>query len=348
MAFANTFVQFLFFAILFCLRLSAIQSSAISYEPSMVKRHEEWMVQHGRTYKDHAEKERRFQIFQKSVQLIEAHNKMGKSYTLSVNQFADLTDEEFEKMYASYKGPESHRYDSKHTSFKYENYTSVPASVNWVSDGAVTPVKNQGSCGCCWAFAAIATVESLTWFYTRKLYDLSEQQLVDCDRNGPTFPDNGCNGGYAAGAYDWIIRNGGVANESAYPYAGSELGRCYNGRPAVTIKTFLWVANNNETVMQRAVAYQPIAINLESKSFGFRFYSGGVFTGPCGTKTDHVVAAVGYGTTSQGDPYWLIKNSWGTKWGEDGYMRILRNVADPRGLCGLATYPVFPSNWDIQ
>ncbi|KAL9269857.1 Senescence-specific cysteine protease SAG39-like protein, partial [Drosera capensis] len=342
MAFANIFLQFLVFAlVVICLGLSAIESSAISHEPSMVKRHEEWMIQHGRTYKDHAEKDARFQIFQKNVELIEAHNKMGKSYTLSVNQFADLTDEEFEKMYASYKGPESLRHDSKHTSFKYENYASVPASINWVSMGAVTPVKNQGTCGSCWAFAAIATVESLTWLYTRKSYDLSEQQIVDCDRYGR---DKGCSGGYATGAYDWIINNGGVTTESAYPYVDYQQNGCYYGRPAVTIKGYQYVPNNNEKAMQQAVSNQPIAIVLESKGYGFKYYSGGLFTGQCGTSTDHVVTVVGYGTTSEGYPYWLIKNSWGTGWGENGYMRILRNVRDPRGLCGLAMYPAYPTN----
>nr|BAW35427.1 cysteine protease [Drosera adelae] len=341
MAFTNTFHQFLLFAILLCIGLSSFQSSAISHEPSMVKRHEEWMVQHRRTYKDNVEKERRFQIFQKNVNLIEAHNKKNKSYSLSVNQFADLTDEEFEKMYASAKVPESRHSNSQRTPFKYEGYTSVPASINWVTMGAVTPIRNQGTCGSCWAFAAIATVESLTWIKTGKSYDLSEQQIVDCDRYGK---DRGCNGGYADGAYNWIINNRGVTTEASYPYVGYQQYYCYRAQSAVTIKGYQFVPNNSERAMQQAVANQPIAVYVESKGYNFKYYSGGLFTGQCGTATDHVVAVVGYGTTTDGYPYWLIKNSWGTGWGENGYMRMLRNVNDPRGLCGIALYPTYPTN----
>ncbi|GAB2240903.1 hypothetical protein Droror1_Dr00021421 [Drosera rotundifolia] len=183
--------------------------------------------------------------------------------------------------------------------------------------------------GSCWVFASVATIESLNEITTGNLISLAEQEVLDCDVNGE---DHGCNGGFADGAYQFFINNGGLTTEDNYPYVGYQENYC-NGN--VTISGYENVPNNDESSMQQAVANQPITVVLDTSDDGFRYYPGGVFTGPCGTATDHVVTVVGYDTASDGTPYWLIKNSWGTSWGENGYIRLQRDVSDPRGLCGV-------------
>ncbi|GAB2249291.1 hypothetical protein Droror1_Dr00012653 [Drosera rotundifolia] len=342
MAGATQLSGFMLLAFFLGLGLLTSASRPLSNDSSMVKKHEDWMVQYGRTYKDNAEKVMRFEIFKKTVEFIEAHNRLNKGYTLSVNAFADLTDEEFRKTYTGYKRQEPSNSSLKSTSFKYKNFTDVPSSVDWVTAGAVTPIKNQGTCGSCWAFASVATIESLNEITTGNLISLSEQEILDCDVNGE---DHGCNGGFADGAYQFVINNGGLTTEDNYPYVGYQENYCNGNDPAaVTISGYENVPNNDESSMQQAVANQPITVVLDASDDGFRYYSGGVFTGPCGTATDHVVTVVGYDTASDGTPYWLIKNSWGTSWGENGYIRLQRDVSDPRGLCGVAMYPAYPTN----
>ncbi|KAL9265379.1 Senescence-specific cysteine protease SAG39-like protein, partial [Drosera capensis] len=217
MAGAKQFSGFMLLAFFLGLGLLTSASRPLSNDSSMVKKHEDWMVQYGRTYKDNAEKAMRFEIFKKTVEFIEAHNRLDKGYTLSVNGFADLTDEEFRKIYTGYKRHESSNPSLKSTSFRYKNFTDVPSSVNWVAAGAVTPIKNQGTCGSCWAFASVATIESLCEITTGNLISLSEQEILDCDVNGE---DHGCNGGFADGAYQFVINNGGLTTEDNYPYVG--------------------------------------------------------------------------------------------------------------------------------
>ncbi|KAL9251495.1 Senescence-specific cysteine protease SAG39-like protein [Drosera capensis] len=339
MAFANRY-QFMLLALLFGLGLISSQAASSTIKPSMKERHEQWMAEHGRVYADDIEKEARFKIFRENVEKIEAYNLMDLGFTLGVNAFADLTPEEFRGSYTGYKKSSSAS-SLKSTTFRYENLTDVPAEVNWVTKGAVTPIKNQGSCGCCWAFSAVAATEGLNQIKTGKLISLSEQEVVDCD---VFHSDLGCNGGTPDGAFSYMIRNGGLTTESNYPYTGFQWF-CNTGKAsqvAAKISTYEDVPTNNEGAMQQAVAMQPISVALEASGFFFQFYMGGVFKGLCGTDLDHAVTIVGYGTATDGTNYWLIKNSWGTSWGEAGYMRLERGVSDPRGLCGVAMMPSYP------
>ncbi|KAL9249373.1 Senescence-specific cysteine protease SAG39-like protein [Drosera capensis] len=267
MAGAKQFSGFMLLAFFLGLGLLTSASRPLSNDSSMVKKHEDWMVQYGRTYKDNAEKAMRFEIFKKTVEFIEAHNRLNKGYTLSVNAFADLTDEEFRKTYTGYKRHESSNPSLKSTSFRYKNFTDVPSSVNWVAAGAVTPIKNQGTCGSCWAFASVATIESLCEITTGNLISLSEQEILDCDVNGE---DHGCNGGFADGAYQFVINNGGLTTEDNYPYVGYQENYCNgNDQVAVTISGYENVPNNDESSMQQAVANQPIAVVLDASDDGF-------------------------------------------------------------------------------
>ncbi|XP_044462427.1 zingipain-2-like [Mangifera indica] len=320
--------------------LSSWASLAMSrtlHEAAMDEKHEQWMVRHGRTYKDQAEKEMRFKIFKQNLEFIQNFNKAGnRSYNLSINQFADLTDEEFLASRTGYK-PMPAQSRTSSTSFTYQSLTEVPSSLDWRENGAVTEVKDQGNCGCCWAFSAVAAVEGITQIKTGTLTSLSEQQLLDCSTNG----NNGCNGGLMENAFEYIIDNKGLTSESNYTYQETE-GTCDTQvEPVAQIQSYEKVPSNNEKALLQAVAKQPVSVAIDAS--GIKYYSSGVFDGDCGTSLNHAVTIIGYGTADDGTEYWLIKNSWGESWGENGYMRIKKDADAAEGLCGLAmdaSYPI--------
>ncbi|PON32633.1 Cysteine Protease [Parasponia andersonii] len=310
-------------------------------DASMYDRHQNWMAHHGRVYKDVSEEEKRFMIFKRNVARIDAFNRASNEpYKLGVNQFADLTNEEFRASRNRYK---AHVCDSsKTTSFKYENVTAAPSSLDWREKGAVTPVKDQGQCGCCWAFSAVAAMEGITKLSTGKLVSLSEQELVDCDVKGE---DQGCNGGLMDDAFKFILTNQGLNTEAGYPYTGAD-GTCNakeETKRAAKITGYEDVPANSEKDLLIAVSKQPVSVAIDAGGFEFQFYSSGVFTGACGTSLDHGVTAVGYGVDEDGTKYWLVKNSWGEQWGEQGYIRMQRDVGAKEGLCGIAMEASYPT-----
>ncbi|XP_057949152.1 ervatamin-B-like [Malania oleifera] len=305
----------------------------------MQERHQLWMRRHGRVYTDSAEGEMRFKIFRDNVGFIEAFNRDGSwGYKLGVNEFADQTNEEFQASRNGYKMLS--RLGT--TSFRHENVSAVPLGVDWREKGVVTPVKDQGQCGSCWAFSAVAAMEGINQLTTGKLISLSEQELLDCDTSGE---DKGCNGGYMDNAFEFILHNQGLTTESNYPYEGVE-GTC-NAKKAASrtamISGYEDVPTNDENALVKAVAKQPVSVAIDAGGHAIQFYSSGVFTGRCGTKLNHAVTVVGYGKSDDGTKYWLVKNSWGYGWGEDGYIRMQRDVNAKKGLCGIAmdaSYPI--------
>jgi hypothetical protein len=298
-----------------CALSGSLAARDLADQDQAVARHEEWMAKYDRVYSDAAEKARRFEVFKANMALIESVNAGNHKFWLEANRFADLTDDEFRATWTGYR-PRSAAASSKGrsrtatTGFKYANVSldDVPASVDWRSKGAVTPIKNQGECGCCWAFSAVASMEGVVKLSTGKLVSLSEQELVDCD----TASDGTCN-----------------SNEAS--------------DDAASIKGYEDVPANDEASLRKAVANQPVSVAVDGGDSHFRFYKGGVLSGACGTELDHGIAAVGYGVASDGTKYWVMKNSWGTSWGEAGYIRMERDIADEEGLCGLAMQPSYPT-----
>ena len=301
----------------------------------------EWVEMYGKTYQP-TERDYRETVYSTNVAKISEHNRENHTWTMNINQFADLTEDEFA---AKYLGGfrERPRKFRKQMNFAPANETALPTSVDWEAKGAVTPIKNQEQCGSCWAFSTTGSVEG-AWFLAKgDLVSLSEQQLVDCST---AEGNEGCNGGLMDDAFQYIIKNKGITTEAAYPYTATGPNTCEStGKPvAATLSGFTDVPANSETALMTAIAKQPVSVAVEADQSVFQFYSGGVMTSSCGTQLDHGVLAVGYGTdAANGGDYYKVKNSWGDSWGEKGYIRLGRGAKfNPTGQCGVqmvASYP---------
>ncbi|CAD6216880.1 unnamed protein product [Miscanthus lutarioriparius] len=217
----------------------------------------------------------------------------------------------------------------------------VPAKWDWRRHGAVTPVKNQRNCGSCWAFSMVGSVEGINAIKTGKLRTLSEQEVLDCSGAGT------CKGGDPYRAFDHAISPGLAldqhGNPPYYPAYVAEKKKCrFNPRkPVVKINGKRMMRDTTEAQLLCRVYKQPVLVAIEANR-AFSRYSKGVFTGPCGTRLNHAVLVVGYGTTANGVDYWIVKNSWGKGWGENGYIRMKRNVGTKAGLCGIYKTPMYP------
>ncbi|GLT46938.1 hypothetical protein SLA2020_206640 [Shorea laevis] len=330
------FILFALCLLWISLRACTADNIPQKYDPkSMEKRFEQWLARYGIQYSDRDEWLIRYGIYQSNIQLIDYINSQNLSFKLTDNKFADMTNDEFKSIYLGFRSKQ-HSRESK--SYQHEVYYDLPDSIDWRQKGAVTPIKDQGQCGSCWAFSAVAAVEGVNRIKTGKLISLSEQELVDCDvKNG----NQGCNGGLMENAFEFIMKNG-LTTEDDYPYNGLD-GSCDEQkvkRHSVTINGFKTV-KNNETRLQAAVTNQPVSVAIDAGGYGFQLYSGGVFTGSCGYELNHGVTVVGYGKDGS-KKYWLVKNSWGKLWGESGYIRMERDFKDKRGICGIAMETSYP------
>ncbi|PKU74158.1 KDEL-tailed cysteine endopeptidase CEP1 [Dendrobium catenatum] len=194
----------------------------------------------------------------------------------------------------------------------------------------------------CWAFSSVAATEGINQIKNGNLISLSEQELIDCNVNGQS---HGCNGGLVDDAFQFIIDNGGIDTEINYPYNEAD-GSCSSNKEsksAVMISGFEDVPSNSESSLLKAVSIQPVSVAIDGGDPNFKNYAGGIFTGPCNTELNHAVTAIGYGIDTDGTKYWLLKNSWGTSWGDDGYIKIQRDIDAVEGLCGLATQASYPT-----
>ncbi|XWS33570.1 hypothetical protein CRYUN_Cryun22dG0094700 [Craigia yunnanensis] len=319
-------------------------SSSWRSDDEVMSLYKSWVVKHGKAYNGVGEEENRFEIFKDNLKFIDQHNSKNRTYKLGLNKFADLTNQEYRaKFLGTRSDPRRRVMKSKNPSQRYAFRAgdSLPESVDWRDHGAVNPVKDQGNCGSCWAFSTIAAVEGINKIVTGELISLSEQELVDCDRSY----NAGCNGGLMDYAFQFIIDNGGIDTEQDYLYLGID-NQCDPSRKnakVVSIDGYEDVIPYDENALKKAVAHQPVSVAIEAGGRDFQLYESGVFTGECGLALDHGVVAVGYGMNFNGQEYWIVRNSWGSSWGEDGYIRMERNVNVYTGKCGIAmeaSYPV--------
>jgi cathepsin L len=287
-----------------------------------------WMVQHSKNY-DIEEFFHRYGVFRSNLNFIREHNELNRTYTVAMNQYGDLSSEEFGKRNAL-RVP-------KDLSMVSDPTLSAPLpSVDWRASGAVTPVKDQGQCGSCYSFSATGALEGAWKNKKGVLISLSEQNIVDCSRR---YDNSGCGGGVPSSTYDFIRDNGGIASEAAYPYTARDTGACKTTAPKVVTCSRHVEPAQNEAALDAALRFGPVSVAIEADKQSFQFYSRGVYSDiACGTNLDHAVLLVGSGVSGS-QYYWIVKNSWASTWGEGGYIRMNRGV----NLCGInqmTTYPI--------
>jgi|Transcript_10696 C1A family cysteine protease len=334
--------------------------SAFSFKMSL---HDEWTKMHSKVYATEEETLERLKIWIANHDRIESHNSQlpKPKFTLGHNEYSDLTEDEFAQRFRLGKysrTPElakektqklaSSQAEVKTARHLPENQLplDLPDAVNWIQLGGVTPVKNQGSCGSCWAFSTTGALEGAKYVKTGELVALSEQNLLDCDHE-----DLGCNGGLMDNAFKFDEKSGGLCSEDDYPYEAKQGSTCNpmncTDVSGSEVSTFYDVPAGEEKSLLAALAMQPISVAIQADQFAFQFYKGGVLTDDsCGknAQLDHGVLAVGYGSDLEtNEPYFIVKNSWGETWGENGYIRMSRASKNEYGMCGIlkmASYPV--------
>lgn len=285
--------------------------------------------------------ETRFQIFSSNIHNIILHNlDITQNFTMGINQFTDLTADEFKAAYiGGYKPLQSFGCGSFSS---HDN--DLPDSIDWTTKSVVNAVRDQGQCGSCWAFATTANAESVWAIFNGDLLDLSEEYLVDC-ASGVGYFNMGCNGGNPDSAFKYMINNGQCL-ESSYPYTSGvtktaeSCKKCTSA--GVKFSSCADVTPNDQVALKSAVAISPVVVAIEADTRYFQSYSGGILdSSACGTSLDHAVEIVGYGTEN-GIDYWKVRNSWSSSWGENGYFRIKKTSStnDP-GVCGIAMEPSF-------
>lgn len=327
--------------------------SAISALPHDFSLHlwNKFKKSHGKTYLSDEHENYRFEIFAKNLDTIEKHNteySMGiHKYKLGVNTFADWTFAEFRALFGTpYNATTSVKRSSSGTFVRLPHNVKVPESVDWREEGAVTPVKNQGQCGSCWAFSTTGSLEGAHFRLKNESVSLSEQQLVDCSSK---YNNDGCNGGLMDNAFKYIKENGGLESEEDYPYKGKQ-GKCKFNKSKVvaTCSGFMDVKSGDEEALKEAVGTAgPVSIAIDVTEDKFMLYKDGVFVDETclngENDLNHGVLIVGYGTSKDDDKqmdFWIVKNSWGTSWGEDGYIRMARNKDNMCGVATAASYPL--------
>lgn len=299
---------------------------------------------HGKQYKDDDEESDRKEIFRNNLKRIEMHNLLhdqGKTtFRMGVNEYTDMENKEIRTVMNGFLNHKRNNTRLGSTYMSPNVPLDLPKSVDWRTKGYVTPVKNQGHCGSCWSFSSTGSLEGQHFRKTGQLVSLSEQNLVDCSES---YGNHGCNGGMMDYAFAYIRDNGGDDTEASYPYEAVD-GQCRFKKRSVgaTDTGFTDVEQGSESQLQEALAtVGPISIAIDASHPSFQMYQDGVYVEPqCSPEAlDHGVLVVGYGTTDDGQDYWIVKNSWGETWGKDGYIWMARNRDNQCGVASSASYP---------
>ncbi|XP_051007077.1 cathepsin 7-like [Acomys russatus] len=302
---------------------------------------EDWNKSNENAYSPEEEKQKR-ELWEETMKMIKLHNRVNEpginNITVEMNGFGNMTTEEMEKM----MNDSSALTLRKGRRIQKRGDVKIPKTLDWRREGFVAPVRRQGACGACWAFAVAGAIEGQLFKKTGKLTPLSVQNLVDCSR---TFGTNGCKGGKLYSAFQYVKNNGGLEAEATYPYEAT-VRNCRYRREYSVVKVirFLVVPRNEEALMNALVTIGPIAVGIDAEHESFKKYTGGIYNEPkCRSNSpSHSVLLVGFGyegQESEGKKYWLIKNSHGEQWGENGYMKIPR---DQNNYCGIASYAMYP------
>uniref|UniRef100_A0A8C9QDQ9 Cathepsin L n=1 Tax=Spermophilus dauricus TaxID=99837 RepID=A0A8C9QDQ9_SPEDA len=317
-------------------------SPAPKLDHSLEAQWQEWKAKHRKTYDMNEEGQRKAE-WEKNMKMIELHNgeyNQGKhSFIMAMNVFGDMTRAEFSNMVNGFQN-QKHK---KGKVFQKPLFGDVPKSVDWRKKGYVTAVKHQGNCNSCWAFSATGALEGQMFQKTKKLVPLSVQNLIDCSLPQGNY---GCYGGRMDHAFQYIKDNGGLDSEASYPYEAQNRPCRYSPQNSVANdKGFIDIPEDEEALMKAVATVGPISVAIDAEHDSFKFYKGGIYYNPhcSNTSLSHAVLVVGYGfegAESDNKKYWLIKNSWGEKWGMNGYMKIARNKNNHCGIASDASYPL--------
>jgi len=295
---------------------------------------------YGKSYGSQEEHDLRFHVFRANLRRARRHQKMDPSATHGVTQFSDLTPSEFRRTFLGLRS--RLRLPSDANTAPILPTEDLPADFDWRDKGAVTAVKNQGSCGSCWSFSTTGALEGANFLATGKLESLSEQQLVDCDHECDPEEqgscDSGCSGGLMNSAFEYTLKAGGLMREEDYPYTGTDRSTCKfdKSKIAASVSNFSVISLDEDQIAANLVKNGPLAVAINAVFM--QTYVGGVSCPYiCSRRLDHGVLLVGFGSAGYSPvrmkekPYWIIKNSWGENWGEKGFYKICRG----RNICGV-------------
>jgi len=310
-------------------KTTSFQSKEVT--PAVYDAYVHWAQRFGKRYTTE-EKNHRILIFAENLNEIASHNSNTHNlYSLGLNQFSDLTNEEFQSLYL-----DPLEEDSKVSApLRYLDISNVADSVDWREKGSVSDIRDQGSCGSCWAFGSVSALEGLHHIKTGSLELLSEQQLVDCSGS---YGNMGCSGGLRDAAFKYII-DFGIERRADYPYTARDDKCKYNESKTISFQITGYVSVPlDQAQLVAAINQQPVSVGVCASTW--QSYSKGILTNCC-TSINHGVGAIGYGSEN-GTDYFLVKNSWGNGWGEKGFIRVLR-TASGTGTCNIAGRAYYPT-----
>jgi len=279
------------------------------------------MKNHNKEYKSDAEFIERFNIFKSNLRLIEEMNeKSNGGATFAANKFSDLSPEEFAEIYLMKDLPP---YAPNASFLEIPENTRPLAAFNWEDQGACTPVKDQQQCGSCWAFSTTENIESVWYIAKKQLVQLAPQQIVDCDK-----ANYGCSGGWPYVAFQYVTKAGGQDTEASYPYRAVNQQCAFKpASVAAKINGYKQLPKDYQAIMKALPTTSPFSVCVDASTW--QFYNSGVMTpDQCGSSVDHCVQLVGYNTDSSSTPYWILRNSWGTGWGQQGFIWIEMGTQD--------------------